>query len=344
MLAMNEHRIIIGTDRKLFEQASPVRVRHEGYARQYGRFDMIVFTGRSDAFQVQTISTQATLIPTRSYNKLLYLLDAYRAARTCIENSSFEQITISTQDPFECGIVGAFLKMRFPHINFEVQLHTDPFSPYFKKHSVLNRIRCVLASWVFKRVDRVRVVLNRVKENLVAHYHLAPEIIRVEPIAFDREGIRGTKDTFNFQERFLGTDCVLISVGRLEKEKNLFFTLKVARKLQEKGVKFKLIFIGQGSLEPQLRQRANHELPGCVEFETRLAPEDIWTYMRHAILVHASLYEGYGLVLAEAAASGGRIVAADVGVARELAESYPKLRIADYREEEFVSKIQELLS
>lgn len=338
----NEHRIIIGTDRKLFISESPVRERHIGYASQYARLDIIVFARRSLKLESEQLAQNLKLIPTRSLFSVFYVFDAYRQAVACITSSRSQKIVLSTQDPFECGIIGVLLKRRFPHICFEVQLHTDPFSPYFKKHSVLNRVRYLIAPYVYKCADRIRVVLARVKDDLVLQYHIKPEMIRVEPIALDVQQLQHVKDTFDFHERFRGVDIVLISVGRFEKEKNLFFTLKIARALAESGVKLKLVYIGQGSLESQLREQAERELPGRVHFETALSPEEIWTYMRHGILVHTSLYEGYGLVLAEAVACGGRIVTADVGVARELASSYTKLSIADYRIDDFVSKIQTL--
>lgn len=105
----------------------------------------------------------------------------------------------------------------------------------------------------------------------------------------------------------------LLAVGRLVRIKNHQFLLKVSRNLKDKGVHHRLRLVGEGP------ERTNLE---CLVGQWGLQDEVVFLGYREDVpelmhtshvLVHPSHYEGYGLVLAEALASGLPILAAPVG-------------------------------
>lgn len=109
----------------------------------------------------------------------------------------------------------------------------------------------------------------------------------------------------------------LLTVGRLEPEKNPFLLLEVLARLErERPGRFRIVWIGRGELEDEVRARTREldvermlDLRGYVPF----GPELLDLYRNAHLFVHVSLTEGVPQVLIEALASGTPVVATDVG-------------------------------
>ena len=109
----------------------------------------------------------------------------------------------------------------------------------------------------------------------------------------------------------------LLTVGRIEQEKNPLLLVDVLAKLeQERPGRYRLTWAGTGPLVDAVLERARElgvddrlELLGFVPF----GPELLARYRTAHMFVHASLTEGLPAVLIEAMASGTPVVATDVG-------------------------------
>jgi glycosyltransferase involved in cell wall biosynthesis len=108
----------------------------------------------------------------------------------------------------------------------------------------------------------------------------------------------------------------VLSVGRLETEKNPLMLVDVLDRLQRGGGDWRLIVCGEGALEDEMRARAGAnglgdrlELRGYIPF----GPALLELYRISDVLLHVSLTEGYPQVLIEAFASGLPVVATAVG-------------------------------
>lgn len=118
------------------------------------------------------------------------------------------------------------------------------------------------------------------------------------------------KDSSNFH---------LIAVGKLNYNKNQQFLIRVISELQKLGVEADLALLGSGAEEPKLKSLAKElgvaeqiHYPGTVD-----NPED---YLNKAdVLVHASHYEAFGLVLLEAMACSKPVVCFNDGGPSEVA-------------------------
>lgn len=121
-------------------------------------------------------------------------------------------------------------------------------------------------------------------------------------------------------ERDWSDAITLLTVGRIEPEKNPFLLLEaVARLEQASPGRYRLVWVGRGDLEDEVRQRADElgigdrvELLGYVPFGPRLLD----LYRSAHLLVHVSRTEGVPQVLIEACAAGTPVVATDVGGVR----------------------------
>lgn len=115
----------------------------------------------------------------------------------------------------------------------------------------------------------------------------------------------------------------LITVGRIDAEKNPLLLPEILLRLRERGRPANLVLVGTGPLERALRKRAAElgvsdalELRGYVP-----AGEELWQLYRAAdAFLHVSLTEGLPQVLFEARAAGLPVVATDVGGVRAALE------------------------
>ena len=96
----------------------------------------------------------------------------------------------------------------------------------------------------------------------------------------------------------------IIQVGRIQEVKNHKFSLKIAKKLKEKNINFKMLFVGQGEL--------SHEIGKQIK-DSSLSNEvvllglrtDIPELMAGAdVMLMPSLHEGFPVVLVESQAVG----------------------------------------
>ena len=115
-------------------------------------------------------------------------------------------------------------------------------------------------------------------------------------------------------------DLRLLSVGRIDSEKNPLLMVEVLAALRERSPRWRLTVAGDGPLVEALGERARElgvgdalDLAGHVRHGHELTK----LYRSHLAFLHVSLTEGVPQVLFEAQAAGLPIVATDVGGVRE---------------------------
>lgn len=108
----------------------------------------------------------------------------------------------------------------------------------------------------------------------------------------------------------------MLSVGRLENDKNPLLLADVLAALRREDPRWRLVVCGEGSLEEELRRRlealgvdAHAELRGFVPLDRGLLEE----YRASHFLLHVANTEGVPQVLYEALATGLPVVATGVG-------------------------------
>jgi glycosyltransferase involved in cell wall biosynthesis len=150
-----------------------------------------------------------------------------------------------------------------------------------------------------RRAQRVLAISHRTKDDLVELYGLPPEKIVVTPLAPDAAFVPGgTRGDY------------LLFVGAIEARKNPLLAADAAEAAGRR-----LVVVGperDGDLLAQLRSRGA-DIRGFVEHD-----ELVRLYQEAAALLFPTRYEGFGLPVAEAMASGTPVVATPDAAVREI--------------------------
>jgi glycosyltransferase involved in cell wall biosynthesis/putative flippase GtrA len=327
--------ISISNDRKILEENSAIRRRMVEYGKLFERMDMIVFSKRNFLFPISNfqLSDKVYVYPTNSRNRLMYLFDSFRIIRKLILNPKLkiENCVVTTQDPYETGFVGLLLKL-FYRIPLQIQVHTDFANRYFITHSLLNMIRFGLAEIILSFADSVRVVSRRIARSV----HNDPKYVSVLPIYAE---VRNTKHNGRKDH----DKITFLTVGRLEREKDVSTAIKAFKKVLDSGIVAEFVIVGEGSERKYLELLAEElQIKEKVIFTGWQDPNE---YYKHAdVYLSTSLYEGYGLAIVEAAMHSLPLVISDAGVAGELFRDEVEALICRQRDEEAFARAMRRLA
>ena len=309
--------LMISTDRAMFDTDSAVSSRILEQASLVGELHIVVFTPKEEKFQKLHPTKHLTITPTRSSGKFAYLLDAYRIARAIIaDDGHVDKWLITTQDPFETGAVGYLLSLMLS-VPLHLQLHTDPWSREWKKETILNRARFMLMLFLLRQASGVRVVSMRVEKNVIRAGVPSAKLTRA-PIYTDIQHFMTAQRTFDLHASYPTYSQIVLSMGRLQPEKNYRMLIRAFARVREKNREAMLIIVGSGPLRDRLVSLVRTLGLGNAVVLLPWA-RDVASYYRSCdVYVQPSLYEGWGLAVVEAMASGAPVIMSDVGLAGEL--------------------------
>ncbi|MEK7180162.1 MAG: glycosyltransferase family 4 protein [Patescibacteria group bacterium] len=334
--------ISISTDRNIWQETSAVRARMIEYGQLFDSLHIIVFSKKGHDLQLVQLSDNVWAYPTNSFNQWLYIFDAIRLGKQLFATSYKLQATswlVTAQDPFETGFC-AWILSRLIGSKLNIQIHTDFLSPYFVKGNVLNRIRVFLADFLLPKADGIRVVSDRIKSSLQATSYKLKASPIVLPIFVDVLSIENTQITLDLKEKYSQFSHIILMATRFAKEKNISLAIDAFIQVLEKLPRAGLIIVGSGPEWDNLRLKVKaYKLSESIIFEPWIGFETLISYYKTTnLLLNTSLYEGYGLIFAEAAACNTPIVSTDVGIASEVGAT-----IADHSASSVAQKILDVL-
>ncbi|MBP9668984.1 MAG: glycosyltransferase [Candidatus Pacebacteria bacterium] len=291
------HLVAFSTDRKILSGETPLQI---AYASHFDSYTIVVGSKGLRAAGRRTFAHNAQAIGLTW--KVLFSREFWRIVkRTDI---------ISSQDPFEAGLFALViaLLLRKP---LHLQIHTDLFSAEFAQVHRGNFWRQKVARYVLARAARIRVVSQKLKGKLVATGVRVP--VTVLPIFVDLSRFKDLARTKH--PRF---KINLLMLGRLEAEKRFEEGIQALALLRAHGHDAGLTIVGSGRQHAHLVAEARkHKVDGFVEMVGQTS--DVVPYLARAeVLLVPSAYEGYGLVIIEALASGVPVISTDVGIAKEM--------------------------
>ncbi len=315
---------MISTDKNIFREGTDVARRMAEYGTLCDELHIVVFAGREFPHE-HRVSKNVIAYATRSRTKLSYLWDGYGVAERIMQEKGGQWI-ITTQDPFETGLLGYLLTLQFK-IPLQLQAHTDFLSPFFKHESILNRLRVLVARFLLPRATSVRVVSERIQRSLITfNPQLTTKIVTL-PVFVDIEKIRAIPITVDLHKKYSNFKHIILMASRLTREKNIGMAIQAMTEVLVDHPKTLLLIVGDGPELNNLQRITNNlsskggsasggQRTNNVIFEP-WATDLISYYKTSDLFLLTSDYEGFGRTIIEALAVGCPVIASDVGIARE---------------------------
>lgn len=235
-------------------------------------------------------------------NKIFKLINIYRVAKKLLKQGKFDVITV--QDQYYLALIGLFLAKKF-RIGLELQIHG------FEKYSGLRKI---IADFVIPRASAVRCVSQRLKRQLINDFGVDEKKITIVPVFANTGNIKQAIKTRR-------NNFVFLTVGRLAPVKNIGLQIKAMAEVVKNYPNTELWIAGDGLEKSNLKSQ-NSKLK--LENNVKLLgwqdnPEEFYSQADAFLLT--SNYEGWGMVIIEAANYGLPIIMTDVGCAGEFIEN-----------------------
>ena len=301
-------------DPKIADPDSAVRARH----REYGKFceELSIILLAPSGKEERVVEGAMTLYtPGKGSRGGIKTWARFLGDAIAEEYTEKGDGVVTSQDPFFVGYI-AWQVARRAGLPLQLQLHTDIFAPEFYQESFKNKIRYWLARFLLARATGVRVVASKVKEQLVRRWHIAADKVSVLPVFVDVQQFQ-KQPSFSLKEKYPEFGKIVLVVSRLAREKRVDRAIDVFARLHKQHPDFGLIIVGVGpELENLQLKTKNYQLETAILFAGW--QNDLVSYYKGAdALLVTSDYEGYGMQIVEALASGCPVVSTDVGIARE---------------------------
>ncbi|MEK7652983.1 MAG: glycosyltransferase family 1 protein [Patescibacteria group bacterium] len=226
-----------------------------------------------------------------------------------------------------------------------VPAHTIPFLPIRRKTKIFVTVHDVgfkrfpelykkIQIWyhdltmrrIKYRADIIITISDFSKREIIKLYRVNPEKIKVVYPGYDREkyNLSGEASDFRLQEIFQKYQIVkpyLLYVGRIERKKNVANLIRAFIEVKRQFPGLRLVLAGEGgNLYEEIKKIIFQEkVEQEIIMTGYVAEEDLPEILRNAeIFLFPTLYEGFGLPIIQAMASGVPVVASDLEPHREV--------------------------
>lgn len=304
------HLVILGQDASILDESSESAQRTSIYAQSFSAINVYVFAKKvpkkESKYNNVSVFGSSTIL-----ESLFTFIRIYKDIQGLKKGGT---VLISTQDPFELGLVGLLLS-RITRALLHVQVHTDISSQYMQKESVRARVQIFIARLVLKRANRIRVVSRRIKEFCINLFKVCGEKIDCVSMVYgdlhknvdNLTDIKPEKKIFLVPTRFVSLKRVPYIVDA--------FTLAL-----KQDDSTQLCIVGSGPNEKEIIKAIKEN---NISHKVVIIPwvSDMSSLYKnaYAVLV-ASLYEGWCRVASESVMHHVPVIMTDVGCANEWLE------------------------
>ncbi len=166
---------------------------------------------------------------------------------------------------------------------------------------------------LYKRADAIVAVSQGVKDDLIEKFGIPEQLIHVITNGCDAKLISklASYTLTTDEEDVMSGENVIVTAGRLVREKGQWHLIKAVKYLKEKGINCKLVIIGDGTMRESLQKTAHEcDLDKEVIF-TGFETNPFKLMARADVFVFPSITEGMGNGLIEALACGIPCISTD---------------------------------
>jgi len=273
--------------------SSKVWSRFKDYGNLVEKYDVLTLGAQGVNYN---LAPNIAVTVLKHKNKLSDFLNIGMAAYKLLRKKKYDLVTIA--DPYFLGL--KMLKIaRLLGVAIEIQVHG------FEK---LYGLRKMVAKFVLRHADSVRVVSERLKNQLVEEFGVRKETIIAVPIFVPT----------SFYERIRQNNkFTFLMVSRLVPVKNVFFAIQAFKKVSERH-DAELNIVGDGQERKNLESLVKElKLEQKIRFFGK--QKDVSEFYKNAdTFLLTSKMEGWPLVIIEALSYGLPIIMTPVGQVGEI--------------------------
>jgi len=217
-----------------------------------------------------------------------------------------------------CGTLGLLISRRLK-VPIVITEHSGPFS----KHMGSMKSR-VLTKYSLESADAVLTVSEDLKKQIL-NYSILPKkiIVTYNPVDVDMFHLQGKSDPFSEKK--------IIYVGRLEDYKGIVRVVEAFRGIARVHPDWHLTIIGDGPEYERVHRMINEDriLLGRVIMKGQMRKESIANEMRKSsFFVFPSEHETFGIVIAEAMATGLPVIVGNETAPKEFVDEEAGLLVS----------------
>ena len=288
----------LGLDNSILDKNSSLAKRVVEYGDLVDKYTVIVPSGNGEKI---ILSEKVKAYGASQGNKIFKFFKICKLARKILKEEKYNLITV--QDQYFLGLLGYRLAKKFK-IGLEIQIHG------FEKYSGLRKI---IAKFIIPKANSIRTVSQRMKKKLVNEFKVAEEKVTVVPIYTKVKGQMLNVTRLPARQESQKDKFIFLTVGRLVEIKNISMQIKAIIETAKENVE--LWIVGDGEERKKLEAEAKgNESIKFLGWQNNLEK----FYEQADAFLLTSNYEGWGIVVVEAAAYGLPIIMTDVGCAGEL--------------------------
>jgi len=277
----------------LLEKNSHLARRVVGYGEIVDKYIVLVPTPKDEE---KVLSNKVKVYGVGGRGKILKFLRVFNLAKKLLQGEDYDLITV--QDQYYLAWLAWKLARQFK-IGLEIQVHG--FEKFFGW-------RKMIAKFVIPRADAIRVVSQRLKKQMIDDFGVKEEKITVVPIYVERISHIAYRTSPDGKFIFL-------TVSRLVPVKNIEMQIRAFKNLELRFKNIELWIAGEGELREKLEvETHNHASVRFFGWQNDLGK----FYSQADAFLLTSNYEGWGMVIIEAASFGLPIIMTDVGCAGEV--------------------------
>ncbi len=271
----------------------------------------------------------------------------YRKMKKLFKKEDFDIIHIHS--PFALGRLGVRVA-RDKHIPVIATMHSR-WEFEFKKYLKSSKIANLCVKHLIKTYNKSDycIALNKALVKVYKDYGYKGEF-KIINNGTDLEIVKDKKkavDMVNKKFNLKKDDTVLLFVGRIISIKNIYFILDTLKVLKERGVSFKMLFVGSGPDFNNLKKRIEYyDMNNEVIMTGKIMDRELLKsiYYRATLFLFPSLFDSSSLVQIEAASQETPTIFIEGSVTSDTVEN----NINGFTEKEdvnlFADRIEEILN
>ena len=321
--------------------------RQKNYADALGYIDMIVFSHKKHNLNEKHLNN-LSIYPTRSLSMLTFVYDVIKIAKDIIKNKKIDVIT--TQDPFGTALAGYLLKKKY-NIPLHIQNHSSFLDNkiWISEKPLMFNFFNKLAHFTIPRADRLRVVNTEEKKKYIDILQIDSDKIDIAPVPVNIEfwqqnPTKQEIDIFLNKYNIDQEKIVLFWAGRAVEVKNFPYLFKSVSLIKRKK---DILFCIAGDMKNSFWNLNDLENKYDLKpiYLGLLTHQELKVmYYLTDLYLHTSDYEGFGLVVSDAQASGRVVVSRSTAGTKDIIDDYKSGYLVQGDEIEFSKKVLSLLS